>query len=255
MGGPLELRLGTSLVATRLAEALGCTPDEQRRNYWVAMLRHIGCTAGSHEFAALVGDEIAFRGGMGDIDFSDRRALLGYVVRSLGGDSPIGRVRALARFAASAGAMKEGSLAGGEVASRLADVAGDFADLKSPYTIGHSRGVAALPRAASAAAGLGDDEQRRPLLAGLVHDLGRVGVSSAVWGKEAPLSRTEWEQVRLHPYTTARVLDRAASLREVAGVAAGHHERLDGSAITAACRRARSAARRGCSPPPTPSTR
>src|SRR4051794_6414868 len=106
MGAPLELGLGTSLVATRLAQALGCTPDEQRRAYWVAMLRHIGCTAGSHEFAVLVGDEIAFRGGMGDLDFSDRRALLGYVMRALGGDSPIGRARALARFAANASALK-----------------------------------------------------------------------------------------------------------------------------------------------------
>ena len=61
------------------------------------------------------------------------------------------------------------------------------------------------------------------------YDLGRVGVSARVWGKEGPLSRAEWEQVRLHPYTTERVLDRAESLRDVAAVAAGHHERLDGS--------------------------
>jgi HD-GYP domain-containing protein (c-di-GMP phosphodiesterase class II) len=67
------------------------------------------------------------------------------------------------------------------------------------------------------------------MFAGLVHDLGRVGISAAVWGKEAPLSRSEWEQVRLHPYTTERVLDRAEALRDVARVAAGHHERLDGS--------------------------
>jgi HD-GYP domain-containing protein (c-di-GMP phosphodiesterase class II) len=105
----------------------------------------------------------------------------------------------------------------------------DFADLKSPYTIGHSRGVGELARAAGAAADLDEADRRRLMLAGLVHDLGRVGVSARVWGKEAPLSRTEWEQVRLHPYTTERVLDRAESLRDVARVATGHHERLDGS--------------------------
>jgi HD-GYP domain-containing protein (c-di-GMP phosphodiesterase class II) len=112
---------------------------------------------------------------------------------------------------------------------RALRAAGDFADLKSPYTVGHSRGVAELARDAAAAAGLDADAQRRVLLAGLVHDIGRVGVSSLVWGKEGPLSRTEWEQVRLHPYTTERVLDRAESLREVVAIAAAHHERLDAS--------------------------
>jgi HD-GYP domain-containing protein (c-di-GMP phosphodiesterase class II) len=105
---------------------------------------------------------------------------------------------------------------------------GDF-DLKSPYTIGHSRGVAELARGAAAVAGLDDAEQRRVLLAGLVHDLGRVGVTALVWGKQGPLSRSEWEQVRLHPYTTERVLARAASPRDVVAVAAAHHERLDGT--------------------------
>src|SRR5690348_13794876 len=71
MGAPLEIGLGTSLVATRLAETLGCSAGERRRAYWVALLRHIGCTAGSHEFAALVGNEIAFRGGLAREDFTD----------------------------------------------------------------------------------------------------------------------------------------------------------------------------------------
>ena len=123
MGSPLELGLGTCLVARRLADELGCTPAEQRRVYWVALLRHIGCTAGSHEFAALVGDEIEFRGGLGGVDFTDQRVLLSYVLRALGGDSPIGRVRALARFVSSAGG-DEGGLArgvrGGEPARRRA---------------------------------------------------------------------------------------------------------------------------------------
>jgi len=348
MGAPLEIGLGTCLVATRLAEELGCGEDERRRAYWVALLRHIGCTAGSHEFAALVGDELAFRGGLGGEDFTDQRVLLGHVLRAIGGDSPLGRVRALGRFATSAGAMKEGSLAVCEVAGRLADAlgfepevrrditevyerwdgkgfpsripaervsvparvvavaetaeiltrlggveaareavaersgrafdpdvaacfgrhagaimaaldredlwgemlaaepgpparprddeleralraVGDFADLKSPYTVGHSRAVAELARDAAAAAGVDPEGRRRVLLAGLVHDVGRVGVSSLVWGKAGALSRTEWEQVRLHPYTTERVLDRAESLRELVAVAAAHHERLDGS--------------------------
>jgi HD-GYP domain-containing protein (c-di-GMP phosphodiesterase class II) len=101
--------------------------------------------------------------------------------------------------------------------------AADFADLKSPYTIGHSRGVADL---AGAAAG---EDAHTLRAAALVHDLGRVGVSSALWGKPGALTRAEWEQVRLHPYTTERVLDRSESLRPLARLAGAHHERLDGS--------------------------
>jgi hypothetical protein len=103
MGAPLEIGLGTCLVATRLAGELGCTEDQRRRAYWVALLRHIGCTAGSHDFAALVGDELAFRGALGGEDFTDQRVLLGHVLRTMGGDSPLGRLRALTRVAASMG--------------------------------------------------------------------------------------------------------------------------------------------------------
>jgi HD-GYP domain-containing protein (c-di-GMP phosphodiesterase class II) len=103
--------------------------------------------------------------------------------------------------------------------------AADFADLKSPYTIGHSRGVADL---VAGAAGTGADA-RALGAAALVHDLGRVGVSAALWAKPGALTRAEWERVRLHPYTTERVLDRADSLRALARLAGAHHERLDGS--------------------------
>ena len=65
--------------------------------------------------------------------------------------------------------------------------------------------------------------------AGLVHDLGRVAVSAAIWGRPGPLSADDWEQVRLHPYRTERVLSRAAFLTDLAPVACAHHERLDRS--------------------------
>ena len=52
----------------------------------------------------------------------------------------------------------------------------DFADLKSMWTIGHSRGVAQLAEAAAAAAGLGTAQARLLRRAALVHDLGRVAV-------------------------------------------------------------------------------
>ena len=65
--------------------------------------------------------------------------------------------------------------------------------------------------------------------AGWLHDIGRFGVSSGVWAEPGPLSAHQWEQVRLHPYYTSRVLDRTPFLSRLAAVASAHHERLDGS--------------------------
>src|SRR5262249_35614023 len=77
-----------------------------------------------------------------------------------------------------------------------------FVDMKSPILAGHSPGVAALAEAAATLMGLPDAEVRTARRAGWLHDIGRVGVSSAVWGHQGPLSVHQREQVRLHPYHT-----------------------------------------------------
>jgi len=105
----------------------------------------------------------------------------------------------------------------------------DFADLKSPWIRGHSRHVAALAGDAGRHAGLEETRCRLLRRAGLVHDLGRVAVANGIWDKPKPLTSAEWEQVRLHPYSTERILARCAPLSALAGPAASHHERLDGS--------------------------
>jgi HD-GYP domain-containing protein (c-di-GMP phosphodiesterase class II) len=105
----------------------------------------------------------------------------------------------------------------------------DFTDVKSPYTIGHSRGVAGL--AGEAARIFGLDGQTVTLIyrAGLVHDLGRLGVPNTIWDKHGPLSHGEAERVRLHPYLTERMLASSPALAPLAAIAVQHHERLDGS--------------------------
>jgi HD-GYP domain-containing protein (c-di-GMP phosphodiesterase class II) len=105
----------------------------------------------------------------------------------------------------------------------------DFVDLKSPYTLGHARAVADLAAATGAQLGLPDDEVNLLRRAGLVHDLGRLGVSNAIWDKPGPLGTGEWERVRLHPYLTERMLHQSAALAPLAAVAVQHRERLDGS--------------------------
>lgn len=104
-----------------------------------------------------------------------------------------------------------------------------FVDLKSPYLFGHSTGVAAL--ADEAAQSLRLDEKERATLrhAALLHDLGRVAVSTGVWERPGKLRRADWEQVRLHPYHAERILSRSTALAPIAVLVAQHHERLDGS--------------------------
>jgi HD-GYP domain-containing protein (c-di-GMP phosphodiesterase class II) len=105
----------------------------------------------------------------------------------------------------------------------------DFTDLKSPWTIGHSRGVADLAFAAAKVYELSDDDAKLVRRAGLVHDLGRLGVSNAIWDKRGALTGAELERVRLHPYLTERMLASSEGLAPLGAIAVQHHERLDGS--------------------------
>jgi HD-GYP domain-containing protein (c-di-GMP phosphodiesterase class II) len=62
-----------------------------------------------------------------------------------------------------------------------------------------------------------------------VHDLGRLGVSNAIWDKRGPLGPGEWERVRLHPHLTERMLHQSETLAALGAIAVEHRERLDGS--------------------------
>jgi HD-GYP domain-containing protein (c-di-GMP phosphodiesterase class II) len=104
----------------------------------------------------------------------------------------------------------------------------NFVDLKSPYSLGHAQAVADL--AAAAAPQLVPAEQVPTLRrAGLVHDLGRLGISNAIWDKQGPLGAGEWERVRLHPHLTERMLYQSGPLAPLGAIAVQHRERLDGS--------------------------
>src|SRR5919197_564968 len=115
-------------------------------------------------------------------------ALLDGLDEAMGWDVAIAAEPALAR-----------GLSGAELDAALAAIA-DFADLKSPYTTGHSRGVAALAATAASRAGLGAPAAAELRRAGLLHDVGRLGVSNTIWDKPGTLSKTEMKRVRMHPY-------------------------------------------------------
>ena len=104
----------------------------------------------------------------------------------------------------------------------------DYTDLKSPFTLGHSRAVADLAAQAAEVIGLTVGEATILRRASLVHDVGRLGVSNAIWDKPGPLSAAEWERVRLHPYLTERMLAGSPALAALGLIASQDHVRLDG---------------------------
>ena len=112
----------------------------------------------------------------------------------------------------------------------IAELLADFADMKSTWTLGHSRGVAERVRRGADAMGARDDERAHAEIAALVHDLGRVAISNALWDKPGPLGRTELEEVRTHAFHTDRILRTiGGAFGELADVASAAHERVDGS--------------------------
>ena len=353
-GEPFEWVLRCCLVAVRLAQRLGLSEHEQRDAYYLALLRHIGCTGSSHTDAILFGNELLMPDAM-TLDMDDMQAVMRFFADGVGRNS-VGerlpeaeRETMLARLLAGGPALAKSNHVGhcevgqklaatlgfaphiqqalldmyerwdgkGDVtqhqgeaiplAVRIAHVAqdaatfgvnngaavaaevvraragrmldpaiadvfcqhanelldganaescwdlvlacepgeptilsvnqfeaaahaiADFADLKSPFTVGHSRRVAELAARAAQQTGLPRNEVDELRCAGLMQDIGRVGVSSAIWAKPGKLSDTEWERVRMHPYFTERVFSKSAGLARWGALAASHHERMDGS--------------------------
>lgn len=117
----------------------------------------------------------------------------------------------------------------GAAIDRALAAVGDFADLVSPWLLGHSAGVARLASSAAQRRGLDSADVVAVRRAALVHDLGRVAVPVRVWAKTEPLTVDDWERIRLHAYHAERVLAPSPFLSELASLASFHHERLDGS--------------------------
>jgi HD-GYP domain-containing protein (c-di-GMP phosphodiesterase class II) len=342
-GRPAEEAVRACLAATALADELGFSRDEASSAYWTTLLRSIGCTATSHEYAALLGgDDIVVRHAADAADLTvpgEAFAFFAELTRSTPARARLVRGAALA--ARARGVAREGARADCEVGARLAARVGleaavetslrdsferwdgkglpdgrrgdaiapaarlaavahaavasadpvatvsrwsgraldpqfaaaflrvheqvlataaaddavaavvasdpsllladsarldeialafaDVADLKAPFLHGHSRGVSALADEAASRLGLPEDERATVRLAALLHDLGRVAVSTGIWEKPGPLTPLEWEAVRLHPYHGERILQRSQVLAPLALTVGQHHERMDGS--------------------------
>jgi HD-GYP domain-containing protein (c-di-GMP phosphodiesterase class II)/DNA-binding CsgD family transcriptional regulator len=108
-------------------------------------------------------------------------------------------------------------------------VAADFIDLKSPYMAGHSRRCADLAADAAGLLGCSGDEITTLRRAALLHEFGTTAVPNSILDKRGPLTRAEFDRVEHHPMFTEQMLGRSPALAVLNVVAAGHHEKADGS--------------------------
>ncbi len=116
--------------------------------------------------------------------------------------------------------------------AELRALAGIFArivDAKSPFTYRHSTGVARLAVHLSELLGLSAERRFQIELAGLLHDLGKLGVPDEILEKPGPLSHEETAVMHHHSYETFRILRRVDGLEAIAEWAGNHHETLLGS--------------------------
>jgi putative nucleotidyltransferase with HDIG domain len=105
----------------------------------------------------------------------------------------------------------------------------DIIDAKSPFTFHHSANVAGYARDIGRAVGLGPVDQRRLYRAGLLHDIGKLGVSNHILDSPGRLSDEQRVEVERHPTFTWNILSRVRAFDDFAWLAATHHEKLDGS--------------------------
>jgi hypothetical protein len=102
-------------------------------------------------------------------------------------------------------------------------------DAKDRYTCGHSQRVSLLAGDLAAACGCDAADVRRVRLAGLVHDVGKIGVPEAVLQKTGRLNDEEFAWIKRHPAIGSRILMDIPQMQDILPAVLHHHERWDGS--------------------------
>jgi response regulator RpfG family c-di-GMP phosphodiesterase len=101
-------------------------------------------------------------------------------------------------------------------------------EAKDSYTSGHSKRVADISAAVAQELDLSKDKIDRLKLAGLVHDIGKIGISESILNKPSSLTEREFEQVRRHPEIGEHILSPIVDAVDILESVRNHHERYDG---------------------------
>ena len=110
----------------------------------------------------------------------------------------------------------------------IAQAFGQVIDAKSSFTSGHSERVGFYADAIAASLEFNDADRRRLRRAAILHDVGKLGVSSAILEKPGPLDADEWREMQGHADHTTHILSQIGVMHDMALIAGSHHERLDG---------------------------
>jgi putative nucleotidyltransferase with HDIG domain len=105
----------------------------------------------------------------------------------------------------------------------------DAIETRDPYTKGHSERVAAYAVEIARNMGWDDYDMERLRIAGVLHDIGKVGIPDAVLLKPGTLSRHEYEIMKLHPELSAAIVSEIDSFTELVPWVRYHHENFDGT--------------------------
>ena len=102
-------------------------------------------------------------------------------------------------------------------------------DARDAYTAGHSAAVAVYARDIAEALGLSEAETKRAHLAGMLHDIGKVGLPAGILEKAGPLTLSERKEMQAHSIIGERILNNIDGYADIAQIIRHHHERIDGS--------------------------
>ncbi|MCL2099516.1 MAG: HD domain-containing protein [Oscillospiraceae bacterium] len=112
---------------------------------------------------------------------------------------------------------------------RFAYCFADIVDQRSQFTFHHSIGIAELAQSASVSLGYDSETQSKMYIAGLLHDIGKLHISTDILHKNGPLTREERFEMNKHTYFTRKILEQIGGFEEIVDIAANHHEKLDGT--------------------------
>ena len=160
---------------------------------------------------------------------ADAAGLLRDATRACVGAKRLGRNRCLAYQAealdALLGSLDGDSASGEQLAAAM--LLAETLDVRDVGTARHSQTVGQYAGAIARALGLSEGRVERIRAAGVLHDIGKLGVADAVLKKPGPLTPAEWDEMRRHAELGARILSHA-NLRDVSAWVLAHHERMDG---------------------------
>jgi putative nucleotidyltransferase with HDIG domain len=105
----------------------------------------------------------------------------------------------------------------------------DIIDRRSPFTFTHSHGIADHARKAAEYLGYDHETQNKMYIAGLLHDIGKLHVSTEILHKDGKLTPEERFEINKHTYYTRKILEQIEGFEEIVNYAANHHEKLDGT--------------------------